>query len=657
MEKNPASNWQSDPAGRVRNISLAPSAKNTLYPLFEAVMNSIHAVEERFGKDHISNGIIDITIIRQDENCIGFRIDDNGIGFTPSNISSFTRMDSQTKATIGGKGVGRLLWLKVLEKAHIKSTFINEDKITTVDFDFCIDDPLYGFLRKIDSHPSNIGTSVNLYPYKIEYASQIPKKASTIANRVLAHFISYFINISQPKITVIDNDNVIDLFDQFTLSTERDQDFSFSIDTDAGSTQFTVHCFLLPKAISDDEKSTNALYLGANGRAVKRFDMDAVLGLKAIDGKYAFLGYVESDALDDSVNETRTEFSISDESISDIVDKSKAIVHTFLAAELKDIRDRQTNVVAALRIEHPRFLSIASDPKTVADSLHYATQSKEEIYVELSRQSLRAYERRKNGFRKSLQKKLPDIHIKAAEYVSGLKAESLSSLAEYVMKRKLILEVFEDSLKFKDVEKQSSEYEDILHDIICPLKSTTDELEYEDHNLWIVDDRLAFYSYFNSDIKLRKQVDAPTRPDDRPDISVFDLGLAFQNDDTSTPITIIEFKRPKIDNYSLANNPITQVRKYVDDMRDAGQAVRFDGSPLRAIDQTTPFMCHIIADMTPTLKSVMKDLGSFHRRAGSNSYYCWDPSYSIFIEISSFKDVLHSAKSRNRAFFERIGLT
>jgi hypothetical protein len=63
LDKQVTQNWQNDPAGRVRNISLAPNTKNALFPLFEAVMNSIHAIEERFGKDAISQGIIEVTVI------------------------------------------------------------------------------------------------------------------------------------------------------------------------------------------------------------------------------------------------------------------------------------------------------------------------------------------------------------------------------------------------------------------------------------------------------------------------------------------------------------------------------------------------------------------------------------------------------------------
>lgn len=655
MDTRTLSKWQNDPAGRIRNLSLAPNAKNALLPLFEAVMNSIHAIEDRFGKDQISQGNVDIEIIRNDDEIVGFRVRDNGIGFTPQNIDSFKCMDSQAKAAIGGKGVGRLVWLKVLDEARVTSTFNEKGKIKSVDFLFCLVDPTRDIQIRA-SVSGDIGTVVELFPYRSEYATRIPKKVTTVANRILAHFISYFINISHPGITVYDGSNEIDLFDQFAEVTERDQDYKFDVMLDGGQESVVLHCFLLPKSISDDERSTNALYLGANGRAVKRYDMDPVIGLKAINGAFAFLGYIEAEVLDRAVNDTRTDFSLSEDDISTIVDQAKEHVREFLAPELSEIRAKQAGIIAELRYEHPRFLSVASDANAVATTLHYATQTKEEIYVELSRKSLRSYEKNKNAFRRSVAKKLPDIEAQAREFVSGLKQESISSLAEYVAKRRMILDVFEESLRFTNIEKGSSEYEKVLHDIICPLKSTSENLEYGDHNLWIVDDRLAFYSYFNSDMPMGAQIKDALHPLDRPDLSVFDISLGFNNPDSSSPITIIEFKRPKMENYTLEKNPITQVRKYVEDMRNAGEVIKFDGTPIRTIDEKTPFMCHIIADITPKLRSVMRDLGPFHQRAGTSSYYCWDDSYSIFIEISSFKDVLDSAKARNRIFFEHLGM-
>jgi hypothetical protein len=246
-------NWRNDPAGRINNISLAPNPKNTLYPLFEAIMNSIQAIEERFGRDHVSSGYIRVTLIRTENGgCIGFKISDNGIGFNQQNLDSFVKMDSQKKASIGGKGVGRLLWLKVADLVHIESVYVDTGTPRQVAFDFCLVDPVQNIDYSDDARPEMIGTTVDLCPYREAYASSIPRKAATIASRILAHFISYFVNISQPKIEIRDGDDTIDLFDQFTLSTERDQDFKFSLALSEGEFSFVYHCFLLPKSISDD---------------------------------------------------------------------------------------------------------------------------------------------------------------------------------------------------------------------------------------------------------------------------------------------------------------------------------------------------------------------------------------------------------------------
>lgn len=237
-----------------------------------------------------------------------------------------------------------------------------------------------------------------------------------------------------------------------------------------------------------------------------------------------------------------------------------------------------------------------------------------------------------------------------------LKEDAMSSLAEYVARRKSILEIFEVGMRFKDVEDMDSHYEKVVHGIICPLSSTSDDLGYEDHNLWLLDDRLAFYTYFNSDKRMDKQVRVEGKDGDRPDITLFDLGLGFNSDDYSQPITIVEFKRPKRDDYTLSDNPISQVRSYVEKLRSKKEVIKFDGTPLRTIGEDTPFTCHIVADLEPSLLSVMKQLGQFSQRAGTSSYYWWDPNYKTFIEISSFREVIQSAKVRNNAFFKHLGI-
>lgn len=651
--------WLSDNVGRIENISLAPNVKNAIYPLFEAVMNSIHAIEERFGRDGLAQGRIEITLHGDEQGeYTGFTVTDNGVGFNADNLTSLRKFDSRKKAKLGGKGVGRLLWLKVSEEAAIRSTFVAaNEQVMTSTFRFTVTDPVADYVE-VPSVRREIGTSVTINPLKSIFASRLPKKADTFANRLIAHFVSYFTNISHPEIVIVDtidtSSGKIDLFDIFSEKVERDSDFTFTVD--GIDEPFTIHCFLLPKSISDDERSVNALYLGANGRAVTRHELDSVLGMKAIDSKYAFLGYVESAFLDSNANDTRTAFSFDDEEVAAIVDSAKQRAKEFLTPEIREIRKKQAARIVEIGREHPRFFYAARHADEVAEDLHLSNQSEEEIFVELSRSSLRDYKKRKRVYSESYKKELPDVDQQTEEFMKKLKEDAMSSLAEYVARRKSILEIFEAGLRYKDIDDEVSHYEKIVHGIICPLNSTSQDLGYEDHNLWLLDDRLAFYTYFNSDRQMKKQVAADEKSNDRPDITLFDLGLGFKSDDHSQPITIVEFKRPKRDDYTLSDNPISQVRSYVQQLRDSKEAIKFDGTPLRSISDDTPFTCHIVADITKSLLQVMRDLGQFSQRAGSSSYYWWDANYRTFIEITSFHEVLSAAKARNHAFFKHLGI-
>ena len=81
-----------DVRGRVKNTSVGPN--NALLPVFEAVVNGIHATQERLGDHVASKGRVKVTVHRllQEELSVspgrppvpdvtGFTITDNGSGF------------------------------------------------------------------------------------------------------------------------------------------------------------------------------------------------------------------------------------------------------------------------------------------------------------------------------------------------------------------------------------------------------------------------------------------------------------------------------------------------------------------------------------------------------------------------------------------------
>lgn len=648
--------WLSDPIGRINNLSLAPSPKNTLQPLFEALMNSIHAIEERFGKDKLSSGVIDIEMTENGQGTYtGFVVTDNGIGMNADNMISFRKSDSMKKVKFGGKGVGRLLWLKVADKIAVSSKFHNGGGVETISFDFVADpDEPISNLKEAPS-AGDVGTTVRLTPLKTAYALHIPVKLETVAVRTVAHFINYFVNIDCPKITLMDSRASIDLLDKFTSDVVRDQNFPVSVLVDGETRKLSLNCFLVPKNYSDDENGTNGLFFGAHGRAVTRYEMDSVIGLKAIDGKYAFFGYLEGNMLNDAVNDTRTAFSLGEESIDNLKRRCISAMHIFLATEIDRVRERQIQTIVEVRNEHLRFYNIAKNPQEIADKLSLSTQKDEDIFVEMSRQSLRQYKQARREFVEAKKKDLPDIDQKAKKYVAELQDESLSSLAEYIYKRKLILDIFDEKSAFADVDAEKSHYERVVHELICPLGTSKSDLNYDDHNLWVIDDRLAFYSYFNSDKQLKAQ--AASNDPRRPDVTLFDLGMGFEKGSSPEPITIIEFKRPKRNDYTMTDNPFTQVQDYVEELRKAGEAMRYDGRVLRTIEDSTPFMCQIVADDTETLRHVMKRVGGFYRKAGSKSYYRWDEGFKIFMEVTSYVDLISGAKARHAAFFEKLGIS
>ena len=99
-----------------------------LHALFEAVANAFDATDDLGEKGHIT-----VHILRQPAASLlsategpqyvlsGFEIEDNGVGFTDDNFTYFKCADTTNKT--GGKGVGRLLWLKVFNRAEVASVY------------------------------------------------------------------------------------------------------------------------------------------------------------------------------------------------------------------------------------------------------------------------------------------------------------------------------------------------------------------------------------------------------------------------------------------------------------------------------------------------------------------------------------------------------
>src|ERR1041384_1032917 len=104
------------------------------------------------------------------------------------------------KASQGGKGIGRLLWLKAFDGAEITSTFHKNGMWRTRTFRFTIDgikDP-----KLVDDGKEEPRTTVRFYGFNDAYRERSPKAAQTIAKRVIEHCLEYFVLGTVPRIVV-----------------------------------------------------------------------------------------------------------------------------------------------------------------------------------------------------------------------------------------------------------------------------------------------------------------------------------------------------------------------------------------------------------------------------------------------------------------------
>ena len=230
-----------DITGRIKNFDIPRN--QPLVPLYEAIVNSIHAIDERRVHDEKPfNPYITIEIVRDQQliidgqgidysinEVIGFNIIDNGIGLDENNMRSFLQSDSTYKASIGGKGIGRFSWLKAFKKAVVESVFLDVDSTPVRrQFEFSLEEQeIDDTLTDCDNFTDN-RTEIKLVNYQYEYRKNVNKHADTIATKIMQHCVIYLMSPDCPKITVVDiaDGNTISINELFHHNIKKSDNIS-----------------------------------------------------------------------------------------------------------------------------------------------------------------------------------------------------------------------------------------------------------------------------------------------------------------------------------------------------------------------------------------------------------------------------------------------
>ncbi len=148
-----------------------------LLPLFEAIINAIDAVRDK------ENRVVNIHVerdkrqadlgdgeIRGSRPIVGFRVDDNGVGFTKANYESFNTSFSRYKKARGGKGVGRFSWLQAFDQTIVTSVYPEGTQWHIRRFTFSTAHGGLGDHSVAETNPTRQSTVVYLQGFKRLYA-------------------------------------------------------------------------------------------------------------------------------------------------------------------------------------------------------------------------------------------------------------------------------------------------------------------------------------------------------------------------------------------------------------------------------------------------------------------------------------------------------
>lgn len=658
-----------DIRGRIRNVNLP--ASRPLMPLFEAVVNSIQAIE-----DCKREGTIHVRIVRDqspslievNREIVGFEIEDNGVGFDDDNFNAFSTSDTTYKADRGGKGVGRFVWLVAFDDVEVASTYSTATGLKTRTFKFVPRGDGIEGETVTDATEDQVRTIVRLKGFNSRFQAVSPKKIETIGAYLVEHCLEYLIRPQHPTLILTDvftgeSINLNDLFER-----EMSQNAS-SIPFKAGDYNFLIlHVKLYSSHLKD-----HLLHFCANSRVVKseklagRIPNLAKVLHDEAGREFVYAAYLDGKLLDETVNQERTDFSLCSEegslfqgsfTWSDLRTAAAEQVTSFLTPFTIPIqeqkRERLNRFVAT---QGPMYRPILKHVEADLALLDPEIED-QELDLKLYRALHGLQERlREEGStlmnRAGSNEEFDEYAQKFDSYFSTISDVNQSDLARYVFDRKLVLQFLEKLLGMQDDGRYA--LEDKVHRLIFPMGQTSDDVPFENHNLWVLDERLAYHRYLASDKQLRKTM--PLRNDSKKelDLIVFDKACAF-TDVTMGPfqaITIIEFKRPMRASYSDEENPFNQILNYIDEIR-AGKAQTPDGRQIPIADGVH-FYCYIVADKTALLEQ-QAYRAELEKTPDGQGFFGYKKHYRAYIEFVSYSRLLDAAKQRNHAFFEKLGL-
>lgn len=667
---------------RLSSINIKRAVENirsgtTVYtPVIELIVNAIQAI--RAIKP--AGGLIRVTILRGKQidmidrlaSVDGFIVEDDGIGFDQAHRDSFDTLYSALKASDGGKGFGRFTCLKYFDHLSVESVFNDNGELRSRRFEMGTGNDIIISEAVDETDEGSTGSKVTIDGVK---AVKFPDKGIDIIARVLVErLLPYFIdrNSECPRIVVVDGKDgtTVILNDYLSLDnrqivelTVAEPQIVISSQEEEQAFDVRVFKFYSPRA------SKSKIALVAHRREVTDVTIQTYIPEFADefydkpedrstsrDRNYVVKAYVFGDYLDRNVSLERGAFNFQRDSDliygisqSQIEARVAEAARDAVGEEISARRERKAaRIEEYIATEAPwhRALSREADFSSLP-----MKPSPEEIELHLQTAKFQREVQTRAQVRQILESENTDaMRDQVAEVVASISDTSKNDLIHYVSMRKCVLDLFGRALEIDDSGKHRSEGE--VHDIIMPRRKNTETLDYEQHNLWILDERLNFTEYVTSDLP----IDGGRT--DRSDVTIFNRRIAFRGDNQpSNPITIFEFKKPQrhdFANPSSDDDPVQQIIRYVNQIRE-GRFKTPKGRDILVSDNTT-FYGYVVCDLPKKVSDWLLYEKNFTVMPDALGYFQWFPNIRLYMEVLSWTKVLADAEMRNKVFFHKLGI-
>lgn len=562
------------------------------------------------------------------------------------------------------------MWLKAFTNVSVESNFIDsKNEVQKRKFNFNKKNGIYLSSINAIEKTEPLSTTIKLEDFIDKYEKRSPKSCSAIANNILEHCLWYFVREGgAPKITIYDQNEIInlnELFDAQMFESALPESFEVS-----GIKFELLHIKLKSKT------RPPCIAWCAAGRVVKEENLiGKIAGLHGkiqhTKGDFTYCCYLTSTYLDEIVRPERIDFNI-DQDETDLYTNAinevqiREIVYSKITNHLNEFLIQykelgRQRVHEYVTTKAPRYKSILKYIPNEVFFVNPEISDKEldlllhKYLTDIESQILS----QGHDLIKEVDKEEEDIQSRIVDYMQKVDDVKKSDLAGYVCNRKVVLDILEKAIQRGSDGKYSRE--DLIHQLIMPMRQTSEDIGLDKCNLWLIDERLAFHDYLASDKTLSSMPITDSTDNKEPDLcalNVYDEPLLI-SEGKKLPLaslTIVEIKRPMRNDIKSGEDkdPVEQVFGYLRRIRN-GKATTATGRPIPD-SKDVPGFCYVICDLTPSMNDRCKEIHDLTETSDKMGFFGYKKNLNCYIEVISFDRLVNSAKERNRAFFDKLGL-